>query len=143
MNGFQNPHYWIRWNAVKITETTGKKIDMVSIYLLDLNSTASMRTRIRAAEKLGEIGDKRAVPLLQEIGARGIRDPFVSAAARDVLSRYFNESAEIQIDYSFSRSFLLQYFRKDITDAVNIVLIIFLSLQYFYQRGKISAFKRM
>lgn len=85
-----NKNYWIRWNAVKIRQTAGKNIDMVNIYMLDLNSNSSMRTRIRAAEKLGEIGDKRAVPLLQEIGERGIRDPFVSASARNVLERYFN-----------------------------------------------------
>lgn len=89
-------HYWLRWNTVKVMEAAGEKIDMVNIYLLDLNSSASMRTRIRAAEKLGELGDRRAVPLLEEIGSRGIRDPFVSATARNVLSRYFKNDTSLQ-----------------------------------------------
>ncbi|HEX3020610.1 MAG TPA: protein kinase [Chitinispirillaceae bacterium] len=92
-----NNQYWLRWNTVKVMETAGKKIDMVDIYMLDLNSTASMRTRIRAAEKLGELGDRRAVPLLEDIGSKGIRDPFVSATARNVLSRYFKSDSAAQI----------------------------------------------
>lgn len=94
----QSPHYWLRWNAVRVIESSGKKVDLVNVYLIDLNSTASIRTRIRAAEKLGELGDKRAIPLLQEIGARGIRDPFVSATARDVISRYFKDDTSSNND---------------------------------------------
>jgi len=89
-------HYWIRWNTVKVMETAGVKVDMVNVYMLDLNSNASMRTRIRAAEKLGELGDRRAVPLLEEIGSRRMRDPFVSATARNVLSKYFKNDTTSQ-----------------------------------------------
>ena len=89
-------HYWIRWNTVKVMEAAGVKVDMVNIYMHDLNSNASIRTRIRAAEKLGELGDRRAVPLLEEIGSRRMRDPFVSATARNVLSKYFNNDTASQ-----------------------------------------------
>ncbi len=89
-------HYWIRWNTVKVMEASGVKVDMVNIYMLDLNSNASIRTRIRAAEKLGELGDRRAVPLLEEIGSRRMRDPFVSATARNVLSKYFSNDSTLQ-----------------------------------------------
>lgn len=89
-------HYWVRWNTVKVMEAAGVKVDMVNIYMLDLNSNASMRTRIRAAEKLGEMGDRRAVPLLEEIGSRRMRDPFVSATARNILSKYFNNDTASQ-----------------------------------------------
>lgn len=89
-------HYWIRWNTVKVMEAAGVKVDMVSIYMLDLNSNASMRTRIQAAEKLGELGDRRAVPLLEEIGSRRMRDPFVSATARNVLNKYFKNDTASQ-----------------------------------------------
>lgn len=91
-------HYWVRWNTVKVMEAAGVKVDMVNIYMLDLNSNASMRTRIRAAEKLGEMGDRRAVPLLEEIGSRRMRDPFVSATARNVLSKYFKKDTASQKD---------------------------------------------
>ena len=77
-------------------EAAGVKVDMVNIYMHDLNSNASIRTRIRAAEKLGELGDRRAVPLLEEIGSRRMRDPFVSATARNVLSKYFNNDTASQ-----------------------------------------------
>lgn len=91
-----NDHYWIRWNTVKVMEAAGVNVDMVTIYMLDLNSNASMRTRIRAAEKLGELGDRRAVPLLEEIGSRRMRDPFVSATARNILSKYFKTDTASQ-----------------------------------------------
>lgn len=91
-------HYWVRWNTVKVMEAAGVKVDMVNIYMLDLNSNASMRTRIRAAEKLGEMGDRRAVPLLEEIGSRRMRDPFVSATARNILSKYFKNDTVSQKD---------------------------------------------
>jgi hypothetical protein len=80
-------HYWIRWNAVYILQKGGKKVDLAPIYILDLDYSASARTKIRAAEKLGELGDRRAVPAL--LAARDGRNP-ASSVARRVLREKFN-----------------------------------------------------
>jgi len=81
-------HYWVRWNAVYIQQKGGKKVDLVPVYILDLDYSASARTKIRAAEKLGEIGDRRAIPALK--AARDGRNP-ASSVARRVLREKFNE----------------------------------------------------
>jgi hypothetical protein len=83
----KNEHYWIRWNAVYIRQKGGKKVDLVPVYILDLKYSASAKTKIRAAEKLGDLGDRRAVSAL--IAARDGRNP-ASSAARRVLREKFN-----------------------------------------------------
>jgi hypothetical protein len=80
-------HYWIRWNAVCIQQKGGKNVDLVPVYILDLDHSASARTKIRAAEKLGELGDRRAIPAL--IAVRDSRNP-ASSEARLVLREKFN-----------------------------------------------------
>jgi len=80
-------HYWIRWNAVYILQKGGRKVDLVPVYILDLDYSASAATKIRAAKKLGELGDRRAVPAL--IAVRDGRNP-ASSAARGVLREKFN-----------------------------------------------------
>ncbi|GBU22914.1 serine/threonine protein kinase PrkC [Fibrobacteres bacterium R8-0-B4] len=80
-------HYWVRWNAVYIQQKGGKKVDLVPVYILDLDYSASARTKIRAAEKLGELGDRRAVPALT--AARDGRNP-ASSTARRILREKFN-----------------------------------------------------
>jgi len=80
-------HYWVRWNAVYIQQKGGKKVDLVPVYILDLDYSASAATKIRAAKKLGELGDRRAVPAL--IAVRDGRNP-ASSAARSVLREKFN-----------------------------------------------------
>ncbi|HEX2958737.1 MAG TPA: protein kinase [Chitinispirillaceae bacterium] len=87
----KHKHYWVRWNSVKISTMTEREVDMVEVYILDLMTGGSIRTRIKAAEKLGQLGDKRAVEPLEEISNRGIRDPFVSTKATRVLEEYFKE----------------------------------------------------
>ncbi|MDR2692834.1 MAG: serine/threonine protein kinase [Chitinispirillales bacterium] len=82
-----NEHYWIRWNAVYIREKGGKKVDLVPVYILDLDYSASARTKIRAAEKLGDLGDRRAIPALT--AARDGRNP-ASSTARRILREKFN-----------------------------------------------------
>jgi tetratricopeptide (TPR) repeat protein len=84
-------HYWLRWNAVEILEKAGKQPDMVPVYMLDLHHGGSMRTRIRAARKLGEIGDRRAVSALKKARDKGFADPIVAATATGVLEERFNE----------------------------------------------------
>lgn len=81
--------YWLRWNAVYIMESAGIPIDMVEVYILDLKHAGSASTRVSAAKKLGELGDKRAIPALKEAEKKGLRDPFVSGTASLVLKNYF------------------------------------------------------
>jgi len=84
----KHTHYWVRWNAVKIMEIAELKVDMVEIYLLDLETAASMRTRIRAIEMLAATDDPRIETPLENVANRGIRDPFVSTAAREALHKF-------------------------------------------------------
>ena len=83
----RSEHYWQRWNAARIQKKAGDKVDLVELYILDLEHSASTSTKIRAAERLGEIGDKRAVPAL--LDARDNKGP-ASQAARKVLRERFN-----------------------------------------------------
>jgi len=84
----KNEDYWIRWNAVYIRQKGGAKLDLVPVYILDLDNSANARTKIRAAEKLGELGDRRAVPPLMT-AARDGRNPAAFAAKR-ILKENFN-----------------------------------------------------
>jgi serine/threonine protein kinase len=86
----KHTHYWVRWNTVDIGKKLGRDVDMVEVYILDLLTGGSIRTRIRAAEKLGESGDKRAIAPLEEVSRRGFRDPIVSTKATRVLEEYFH-----------------------------------------------------
>jgi hypothetical protein len=83
----KNEHYWVRWNAVYIQRKGGQKVDLVPVYILDLDYSASAKTKIRAAEALGESGDRRAIPAL--LAARDGRNP-ASSVARRVLRDKFN-----------------------------------------------------
>jgi hypothetical protein len=77
--------YWLRWNSVTIIQEVGLKVDMANVYILDLKYANSMRVRIRAANKLAEIKDKRAISALEEVARRGFADPIVSVAAQSAL----------------------------------------------------------
>jgi tRNA A-37 threonylcarbamoyl transferase component Bud32 len=77
--------YWLRWNSVNILQEVGLKVDMANVYILDLKYANSMRVRIRAANKLAEIKDKRAISALEEVARRGFSDPIVSVAAQSAL----------------------------------------------------------
>jgi len=83
----RDKHYWIRWNAVYILQKGGERVDLVPVYILDLDHSASARTKIRAAERLGDLGDRRAVSAL--ITARDGKGPAASTARR-VLREKFN-----------------------------------------------------
>ncbi|MDR2578174.1 MAG: protein kinase [Chitinispirillales bacterium] len=81
-------HYWVRWNAVRILQRSGATVDLVPVLILDLDHAGSARTRIRAAERLGDTGDRRAIPALT--AARDNRNHPASSTARRVLSEKFN-----------------------------------------------------
>jgi len=84
----KSEHYWQRWNAARIQKRADDKVDLVELYILDLEHSASASTRIRAAKKLGEIGDRRAIPAL--IDARDSGKGQLSQTARKVLWERFN-----------------------------------------------------
>jgi hypothetical protein len=84
-------HYWMRWNAAAVRRAASLPVDSVKLYILDLKHGGSLRTRLRAAAKLGETGDRRAVSALEEARAKGFRDPLVAAAAASALESGFDQ----------------------------------------------------
>jgi hypothetical protein len=86
-----NEEFWLRWNAVRILQAARKRVDMVPVYIQDLEHAGGMRTRIDAVEQLGELKDRRAVPHLKRAAAKGWRDPFVAAAAKEALEESFGK----------------------------------------------------
>jgi hypothetical protein len=84
--------YWLRWNAVRLASPMRVAVDSVDVYLLDLQHAGSVRTRTRAATRLGELGDKRAIPQLRAAAGLGFRDPVVSYTAELVLENYFGDT---------------------------------------------------
>jgi hypothetical protein len=81
-------HYWVRWNAVRIMQRGGAKVDLVPVVILDLDHAASARTRIKAVERLGEMNDRRAIPAL--LAVRDNRNHPAAATARTVLREVFD-----------------------------------------------------
>ena len=65
--------YWERWNAARTLEKLGlgNRIDWVDVYLLDLQHAGSCGTRVRAARKLADLGDPRAIDAL--LAVRGTK----------------------------------------------------------------------
>jgi hypothetical protein len=65
--------YRMRWNAVDAIRRLGAagSLDMVEIYSLDLTTATSCIVRRRAAYRLGQLGDARALPALQQAMGRG------------------------------------------------------------------------
>lgn len=83
--------YWMRWNSVHILQAAGKQVDMVLVYILDLQYSKTLHTRLQAVRELRSLGDRRAVPALKESRDKGIRDLFVSSAASTALKEVFKE----------------------------------------------------
>jgi hypothetical protein len=81
--------YWLRWGAVHLREAAGLPYDTVQVTILDLKHAGSARTRRAAARRLGELGDPRAIPALEEARDNGLADPFVSPTAATVLQESF------------------------------------------------------
>jgi class 3 adenylate cyclase len=66
------PRYYLRWNAVRTLERLGKlgEVDQVAVYLTDLERSEECATRKRAARKLAELGDRRAIEPLRRARQR-------------------------------------------------------------------------
>ena len=60
--------YWLRWNSIQLLEAMGEgdEVDFVEAYLLDLTTANSCSTRKRAAQKLAELKDARALGPLRD-----------------------------------------------------------------------------
>ncbi|MCX7727191.1 MAG: protein kinase [Chitinispirillaceae bacterium] len=84
--------YWLRWNSVRLAGFLRMPVDSVEVYILDLKYAGSVRTRTKAATRLGELGDRRAVEPLKKAAAAGILDPAVSFTAEMVLKNYFPDT---------------------------------------------------
>lgn len=72
----------LRWNAARVLRGMGQEPDYVLLYILDLKHEDCF-TRRRAAERLGGLGDKRAIPGLQEARQRSILANFCMFGALD------------------------------------------------------------
>lgn len=81
----KDTNYWLRWNAVEILKMSNIEVDVVPVYIQDLSFAGSVQVRLAAVGRLGEIGDKRAIPALKKVVALDQNDPLVSAEARKVL----------------------------------------------------------
>lgn len=65
----ESPHYTIRWNAAEVLRQMGRQPDYVLLYILDLKHEDCF-TRKKAAKRLGEQGDRRAIPALRHARQR-------------------------------------------------------------------------
>jgi HEAT repeat protein len=65
------------------------EVDMVPVYIQDLSFAGSVPARIAAVDRLGEIGDKRAIPSLKKVKELDQNDPLVSMEAGKVLDEKF------------------------------------------------------
>ena len=76
LRGSRSRHYWLRWNSIRMLEKLGysNQVDWVRAYILDLRHEAACSTRKLAARKLGELGDKRALPALRQAQKKGFLD---------------------------------------------------------------------
>jgi tetratricopeptide (TPR) repeat protein len=75
------PHR-LRWNAVRTLEQMGKRPDYVRPYLVDLQYEDCF-ARKQAAERLGELGDRRAIRALEEAKRRRLLDNYCMLGALD------------------------------------------------------------
>ncbi|MBW2699858.1 MAG: adenylate/guanylate cyclase domain-containing protein [Deltaproteobacteria bacterium] len=60
--------YWLRWNSLDALKSMDAldEVDLGLVYLQDLRYAGSCSTRKRAAKKLAELGDKRALDALRQ-----------------------------------------------------------------------------
>lgn len=68
-----NKRYWLRWNSISLLEKMGEldEVDMPLAYIQDLRFGGSCSTRKRAAKKLAELKDRRALEYLRKAKQRG------------------------------------------------------------------------
>ncbi|MGH7375880.1 MAG: hypothetical protein ACREKK_00490, partial [Candidatus Methylomirabilales bacterium] len=74
--------YRLRWNAAKALERLGEPVDLVALYLLDLEREDCFSRR-HAALRLGEAKDRRAVPALLRAKEKPLTENFCMFGALD------------------------------------------------------------
>jgi len=84
--------YHLRWNSIRVLQRLGEldSVDMGHAYIQDLRFGGSCSTRKRAARKLAELKDERAVEHLRRAKERGFLDNLcmgdaLDEAIRDIL----------------------------------------------------------
>jgi len=85
----KDTNYWLRWNAVDVCKKARIKVDVVPVYILDLDFAGNVQTRVQSIRKLGELKDNRAVDDLEKVKALGDNDPVASREAARVLAECF------------------------------------------------------
>lgn len=73
----RSDEYWRRWNGIRMLEARGHgaRVDWTAAYIADLLHAGSCSTRKRAAQRLGEVGDRRAIEPLRQ-ASRDARNRF-------------------------------------------------------------------
>ncbi|MBI4413662.1 MAG: hypothetical protein HY576_04720, partial [candidate division NC10 bacterium] len=74
--------YRLRWNAAKALERLTEPVDLVPLYLLDLEREDCL-TRRHAALRLGEAADRRAVPALLRAKEKPLTENYCMFGALD------------------------------------------------------------
>jgi len=88
-NALEDPRYWVRWNALRICQSSGRPVDLMKVFLLDLKYGDNARVRARAVQDLAELNDRRAIPALKQLARDGRSDPLVADAAKKALEETF------------------------------------------------------
>jgi len=85
----EDPRYWVRWNTLRICQSSGRPVDLLHVFLLDLKYGENARVRVRAVRDLAELNDRRAIPALKQLAKKGRSDPLVADAAKKALEGTF------------------------------------------------------
>lgn len=78
----ESERYRLRWNAAKALERLNEPVDVVALYLLDLEREDCL-TRRHAAIRLGDVRDRRAVPALLRAKEKPLIENFCMFGALD------------------------------------------------------------
>ncbi|MBI3081016.1 MAG: protein kinase [candidate division NC10 bacterium] len=78
----ESERYRLRWNAAKALERLAEPVDLVALYILDLEREDCL-TRRHAAIRLGEAKDRRAVPALLRAKEKPLIENFCMFGALD------------------------------------------------------------
>ncbi|HOX44763.1 MAG TPA: adenylate/guanylate cyclase domain-containing protein [Myxococcota bacterium] len=87
------PRYYQRWNAVRALERLGRlgEVDQAAVYLVDLERSEDCATRKRAARKLAELRDPRALEPLRRARERPFYENLCMAGALEEAIRALEE----------------------------------------------------
>ena len=86
--------YWLRWNAVKALKKLGRadEVDLVALYLQDLEHARRCPVRKQAAQKLAEFKDSRAIEPLRRAKQRNFLENICMGDSLDIAIRAIKEN---------------------------------------------------